>query len=55
MSNTSDLDPTQFVQRIRLLSEQQDQEEAERARKLEQNILQGRAERERKRAGKRPP
>ena len=52
---SEDLDPSEFVQRIRQLGEQRDQQDAERVRKLEEEIIQGRSERLARRAGLRPP
>lgn len=48
---SEELDPTEFVQRIRQLGEQRDQQDAERVRKLEEEIIQGRSERLARRAG----
>ncbi|KAF2492172.1 hypothetical protein BU16DRAFT_593547 [Lophium mytilinum] len=50
MSAADELDPTEFVQRIRQLGEQRDQQDAERVRKLEEEIIQGRSERLARRA-----
>lgn len=50
MSATDELDPSEFVQRIRQLGEQRDQQDAERVRKLEEEIIQGRSERLARRA-----
>lgn len=51
--NRSDsVDPSDFVQRIRELGEQRDQEDAERFRQLEDEIKQGRSERLARRAGR---
>ncbi|KAF1995699.1 hypothetical protein P154DRAFT_444947 [Amniculicola lignicola CBS 123094] len=47
---SEDLDPSEFVQRIRQLGEQRDQQDAERVRKLEEEIIQGRSERLARRA-----
>lgn len=44
-------DVTEFLKRIRELGEQRDREDEERTRKLEQEIIQGRKEREARRAG----
>jgi len=52
---SEDLDPSEFVQRIRQLGEQRDQQDAERVRKLEEEIIQGRSERLARRAGLRTP
>jgi hypothetical protein len=49
---SEDLDPSEFVQRIRQLGEQRDQQDAERVRKLEEEIIQGRSERLARRAGR---
>ena len=46
-----EVDPSEFVQRIRALGEQRDQQDAERVRKLEEEIIQGRSERLARRAG----
>ena len=48
---SDELDPAEFVQRIRQLGEQRDQQDAERVRKLEEEIIQGRSERLARRAG----
>ena len=54
----STLDPTEgsedvqeFLKRIRELSEKRDKEDAERTRKLEEDILEGRRQREARRLG----
>ncbi|KAF2259928.1 hypothetical protein CC78DRAFT_620675 [Lojkania enalia] len=47
---SEELDPSEFVQRIRQLGEQRDQQDAERVRKLEEEIIQGRSERLARRA-----
>jgi hypothetical protein len=46
-----EIDPTEFVQRIRQLGEQRDQQDAERVKKLEEDLIQGRSERLARRAG----
>jgi hypothetical protein len=46
-----EIDPSQFVQRIRQLGEQQDTQDAERVKKLEEELIQGRSERLARRAG----
>lgn len=46
-----EIDPSEFVQRIRQLGEQRDQQDAERVKKLEEDLLQGRSERLARRAG----
>ncbi|KAF2026219.1 hypothetical protein EK21DRAFT_74628 [Setomelanomma holmii] len=46
-----EIDPTEFVQRIRQLGEQRDQQDAERVKKLEEELIQGRSERLARRAG----
>jgi hypothetical protein len=51
---SEELDPSDFVARIRQLGEQRDQQDAERVRKLEEEILQGRSERLARRAGRWP-
>lgn len=48
---TEELDPAEFVRRIQQLGEQKDQEDRERVRKLEQDILEGRSERQKRREG----
>ncbi|KAF2653064.1 hypothetical protein K491DRAFT_695041 [Lophiostoma macrostomum CBS 122681] len=52
---SEEIDPSDFVQRIRQLGEQRDQQDAERVRKLEEEIIQGRSERLARRAGMRRP
>ncbi|KAF2740851.1 hypothetical protein EJ04DRAFT_507840 [Polyplosphaeria fusca] len=47
---SEELDPSDFVARIRQLGEQRDQQDAERVRKLEEDIIQGRSERLARRA-----
>lgn len=44
-------DVNDFLQRIRELGDQRDKEDEERTRKLEEEILQGRQERQARRAG----
>ena len=44
-------DVNDFLQRIRELGDKRDQEDDERTRKLEEEILQGRKERQARRAG----
>jgi hypothetical protein len=46
-----EIDPTEFVQRIRQLGEQRDQQDAERVKRLEEELIQGRSERLARRAG----
>lgn len=46
-----EIDPSEFVQRIRQLGEQRDQQDAERVKKLEEDLIQGRSERLARRAG----
>lgn len=46
-----EVDPSEFVQRIRRLGDQRDHEDAERVKKLEEELLQGRSERLARRAG----
>lgn len=46
-----EIDPSEFVQRIRQLGEQRDQQDAERVKKLEEELIQGRSERLARRAG----
>jgi hypothetical protein len=48
---SEELDPSVFVERIRQLGNQRDQQDAERVRKLEEEIQQGRSERLARRAG----
>jgi hypothetical protein len=45
-------DVSDFLQRIKELGDKRDQEDEERNRKLEEEILQGRKERQARRAGK---
>jgi len=47
-------DVNDFLKRIRELGDQRDREDEERTRKLEQEILQGRKQREARRAGQHP-
>lgn len=55
MSSTTDADGTEdvndFLLRIRELGEKRDKEDEERTKKLEEEILQGRKERQARRAG----
>lgn len=55
MSQSTELDGSEdvndFLLRIRELGEKRDKEDEERTRKLEEDILQGRKEREARRAG----
>jgi len=44
-------DVNDFLRRIRELGEKRDREDAERSRKLEEDILEGRRQREARRAG----
>jgi len=46
-------DVQEFLKRIRELSEKREQEDNERTRKLEEEILEGRRQREARRLGKR--
>lgn len=46
-----EVDPQEFMQRIRQLGEQRDQQDAERVKKLEEDLIQGRSERLARRAG----
>jgi hypothetical protein len=48
---SEEIDPQEFVQRIRQLGEQRDQEDANRVKKLEEDLIQGRSERLARRAG----
>ncbi|KAJ4360342.1 uncharacterized protein N0V89_000904 [Didymosphaeria variabile] len=50
MSNPDEVDPRQFLERMRTLSEQRDQQDAERVKKLEEELIQGRSERLARRA-----
>jgi hypothetical protein len=56
MSHASNVDGSEdvndFLQRIRELGDKRDKEDEERTRKLEEEILQGRKERQARRAGK---
>jgi hypothetical protein len=47
----NEIDPSEFVQRVRQLGEQRDQQDAERVKKLEEELIQGRSERLARRAG----
>lgn len=49
---SEELDPSEFVQRIRQLGAERDSQDAERVRKLEEEIMQGRSERLARRAGR---
>ncbi|KAE8841142.1 hypothetical protein PTNB85_04541 [Pyrenophora teres f. teres] len=49
-SDDKEIDPSEFVQRIRRLGDQRDQEDAERVKKLEEDLIQGRSERLARRA-----
>ncbi|KAF1965491.1 hypothetical protein BU23DRAFT_366501, partial [Bimuria novae-zelandiae CBS 107.79] len=51
MSNPDEVDPRQFLERMRTMSEQRDQEDATRIKKLEEELIQGRSERLARRAG----
>ena len=59
MSLNTELDESEdvndFLLRIRELGEKRDKEDEERTRRLEEDILQGRKEREARRAGGFPP
>ncbi|KAL1598775.1 hypothetical protein SLS60_007917 [Paraconiothyrium brasiliense] len=50
MSNPDEVDPRQFLERMRTLSDQRDQQDAERVKKLEEELIQGRSERLARRA-----
>ena len=50
-SDDRDVDPSEFVERIRRLGDQRDQEDAERVKKLEEELIQVRSERLARRAG----
>lgn len=52
--NESSEDVNDFLQRIRELGERRDKEDGERTKKLEEEILQGRKERQARRAGNTP-
>ncbi|KAF1844138.1 uncharacterized protein K460DRAFT_158709 [Cucurbitaria berberidis CBS 394.84] len=47
---SEEIDPSEFVQRIRQLGEQRDQQDADRVKKLEEELIQGRSERLARRA-----
>lgn len=49
MSNPDDVD--QFLQRVRTMSDLRDNHDAERVKKLEEELIQGRSERLARRAG----
>lgn len=49
-SNSDEVD--QFLQRMRTMSEQRDQQDADRVKKLEEELIQGRSERLARRAGR---
>lgn len=49
--NEGSEDVQEFLKRIRELSEKRDREDAERTRKLEEDILEGRRQREARRLG----
>ena len=51
-ADESDLDPAAFLKSVRELSERREREDAERYRKLEEEIERGRQERAARRAGK---
>ena len=51
-ADESDLDPAAFLKSVRELSEKREREDAERYRKLEEEIEKGRQERAARRAGK---
>jgi hypothetical protein len=56
MSNAADeADPRQFLERMRTLADLRDQQDAERVKKLEEELIQGRSERLARRAGRPPP
>lgn len=48
---SEEIDTQEFVQRIRQLGEQQDQHDADKAKKLEEDLIQQRSERLARRAG----
>ncbi|KAL5373612.1 hypothetical protein DPSP01_012550 [Paraphaeosphaeria sporulosa] len=50
MSNQDEVDPRQFLERMRTLSDLRDHEDAERVKKLEEELIQGRSERLARRA-----
>ena len=43
--DSKEIDPSEFVQRIQRLGDQRDREDAERVKKLEEELIQGRSER----------
>jgi len=47
----SEINPKEFAQRIRELGAERDQQDAERVKKLEEDLIQGRSERLARRAG----
>jgi hypothetical protein len=49
--DSKEIDPSEFVQRIQRLGDQRDREDAERVKKLEEELIQGRSERLARRAG----
>lgn len=54
MSAPDEVDPRQFLERMRTLSDLRDQQDAERVKKLEEELIQGRSERLARRAGTAP-
>jgi hypothetical protein len=54
-ADESDLDPAAFLKSVRELSEKREREDAERYRKLEEEIERGRQQRATRRAGKHWP
>lgn len=51
-ADESDLDPAAFLKSVRELSEKREREDAERYRKLEEEVEKGRQQRAARRAGK---
>lgn len=51
-ADESDLDPAAFLRSVRALSEKREREDAERYRKLEEEVERGRRQRAARRAGK---
>lgn len=51
MSDDKEIDPSEFVQHIRQLGAQRDQQDLDRVRKLEEELIKGKSERLARRAG----
>lgn len=49
-----ELDPKEWLQRVQQLKDQRDEQDAERVKKLEEELIQGRSERLARRAGMLP-